>query len=60
MSQEQVSELQQAFEGVLASVMSQADKAIWEYRTECGRRGDGHWAEQLAQALDEILITARR
>jgi hypothetical protein len=42
MSQEQqVFELQSVFEGILATVMSQADKAIFDYRAECGRRCDG-------------------
>jgi hypothetical protein len=49
----------ETLEGVLAQVQAQADKAIFDYRAECGRRGDGEWAEQLATALAQILTTAR-
>ncbi|SRR6266566_3152077 len=44
MSQEQIVE---AFEGTFAQIQAQADKAFFDYRTECGRRGDGQWAERL-------------
>ena len=40
---------QLALETILAQVMSQADKAIFDYRAECGHRGDGQWAESLAR-----------